>query len=425
MQSAGMEMREMRINPLSFVRSVEKIAGEPPKSFLMALRVDSRSAGSIADVAGVEEGDYLLYVDEVPASEMDYAEMAIHCAEVRYTFYRPSESAYLYLKAAGSPLGVKFAKADETVLHEYTYGIDAVDHTDLYPIWNRRNWRMLQEITKKAFSPLLVWLNHLGDTADYCPEYLFNGAALYDSGNRSKGMRRILRFAEIHPESHTKEQSAVVIYYQGQQLLHSGDRTGAIEHLHAAFEHWPHHRITEELQELTGEGPVFKTHWPGQRFPCNYRLQRVVFGDGAWLQLSDELKAMESGQLFIICMLNGYRVNRFYNAFMQRYLGYLNSFPGLIHGLHVVTSEPWQENHPSYFEHEQRVLEEKGEINLLFDPDWELWNILEPHGSPAIFVLDKNGMVHHEGELLATDLWDVLSRFQRAPETDESSVGNC
>ena len=402
----------MIIDGKAYIDEIKTVDSPEPEGLHTSLTARKIITGSVADIAGIRSGDYLIRVNDTPANEVDFSRLAILCTTAKYVFYQPSKQCYLELFARTIPLGIEFVKSNETVLHEYTKDVQLANHVDLYPVWNARNWEMLKKITDTAFMPVVMWLNCLVKAGFYSPEYLFSGAALYDAGDRKKGMQRIKCFSVSSPQSHTQEQSAVVNYYFAQEMLNSNDPDGAVELLYEAFNQHPYERIADDIEKLTGERPVADKYWPGREFPANYNLQRVIFGEG-WVRLSQELGAMRDDQLFVICMLNGYRVNRFYNAFMYRFHGYQKCFPDLVYGLHVISSDPWQENHPDYFVYEKEYMDEMGEINLLHDPDWELWQKLDPHGSPAIYVLDKNGMIYHEGELLETDFCHVLEKFSR------------
>ena len=51
-----------------------------------------------------------------------------------------------------------------------------------------------------------MWMNCLAKNIEYCPEYLFSGAALYDSGKRKKGMSRIKCFYDAFSDSLSQEE---------------------------------------------------------------------------------------------------------------------------------------------------------------------------------------------------------------------------
>lgn len=392
----------------STIKSVTRNTVDKPAQLHFSMQVNKVDPASPAQAAGIKPGDLLLYVNTTPANSVDYAELAIVTDDVRYTFYKPAEGEQLVVEMKSVPLGAELIKSNETVFYEYSKDINSAHHTNLYPIWNRGEWQELQRITDKAFIPIVMWLSYLGNSAEYSPEYLFNGAALYDGGQRKKGMARIQRFEKTLPNMHTHEQQAVVKYYYAQEALHANNKELAIELLREAFGMSQYDRIADQIQKLTGERPVVPHRWLHQPFPLNYQLQRVIYGDG-WVKLSDTLNAMQNDQLLVVCVLGGYRVNRFYNAFMQRYTGYRKWFADKIYGLHVITADPGQENHPDYFEHEARCIKQGNDVVILHEIDWEICNTLEIPGSPSFYVLDKNGVVRHDGELYHSDIWSLIS----------------
>lgn len=400
----------MLIDTSSLIKSIKIISGDAPKSLKSALKVNSLVKGSSADLAGIREGDYLLYVNNEPANIVDYPQMSARCIEVTYTFFSIRDKQYVEVNAMSAPLGASFIKTNETVYYEYTKDIERADYNDLYPIWNNRNWKALKKITDKAFIAIIMWMNCLAKNIEYCPEYLFSGAALYDSGKRKKGMSRIKCFYDAFSDSLSQEEDSIVKYYYAREMLKNNERKAAIELMQEAYMQGRHERIAKELFKLTGEKPVYNDYWPGREFPYDYYLKQAIYSDGGWVKLSATLQAMDSDQLLIICMLANFRTNIFYDRFMHRLIGYANCFPGVIFDLHVIISNVLGSNHdyPELLEHEVQYAKRNNSISVLLDTDEQLWDALEPHGSPTIYVLDKKGIVLHEGELFENDLWDVL-----------------
>ena len=64
----------MLIDASSLIKSIKIVSGDPPKSLISALKVNSLVTGSSADLAGIREGDYLLHVNNQPANTVDYPE---------------------------------------------------------------------------------------------------------------------------------------------------------------------------------------------------------------------------------------------------------------------------------------------------------------------------------------------------------------
>ena len=405
----------MLIDASSLIKSINSISGEAPKSLRSALKVSSIVKGSSADLAGISEGDYLLYVNNEPANIVDYPQMAVRCIEVTYTFYIVRYKQYLEVNALSAPLGASFIKTIETVYYEYTKDIERANYNDLYPIWNSRNWKDLKKITNKAFITIIMWMNCLAKNIEYCPEYLFSGAALYDSGKRNKGMRRINCFYDAFAYGVSQEEDSIVKYYYAKEMLKNNEREAAIELMQEAYMQGRHERIANELFQLTGERPVYNDYWPGRQFPYDYYLKQVIYNDGGWVKLSTTLNFMERDQLLIVCMLADFRTNIFYDRFMHRLIGYVNCFPGVVFDLHVIVSNTHGSNYDysELLKYEKKYFNQNNSISVLLDADEQLWDMLEPHGSPTIYVLNKKGIVLHEGELFENDLWDVLLKTEQ------------
>ena len=178
-----------------------------------------------------------------------------------------------------------------------------------------------------------------------------------------------------------------------------------------AFSQWPHKRIQEEIHELTGDYYTFNRYWPDREFTCGYVFEQVHFGQGT-VSFEQAINNMGENQFLLICVMGGYRVNRFYNSFMHRHLSYMKYFSDYIYDLHIITSEPDQENHPDYFVHEKEVIDTLGPIKLLNDPEWDICECLEPHGSPTIYAVNKSRNVMYEGELFDCDIWDLINEVE-------------
>lgn len=387
-------------------------AAEEPSPSLDTLYVGKVAAGSLASAIGVTEGDLLISINEKPPCDMDLTELAITEASLHYVCYQPGKRRLLSALCSSAPLGVELHKSASTVLRSYSTDPHNSDHTDLYPIWNSGDWQALRDITLKAINPVKMSLLNLFRALYYSPEYLLYGAALYELGQHAQGMKIIRRFERCQPQAHTQEQDAIVDYYYARQLRDQDLPEEAADLLLEAFAAHPHQRIGRLLRKLTGREYTPQHRWSGEKFTCDYRLERAD-SSGEYVDFTATIDDMNERQILLLCNLASYRTNRFYNAFMHRYLAWKRHFGEFIHDLHVASCAPEQENCEEYFYHEARAAGALGPVKLLDDSAWQLTHCLEPDGSPTIYAIGKDRNVLFEGDPFDVDFWNIIGHLEQ------------
>jgi hypothetical protein len=128
------------------------------------------------------------------------------------------------------------------------------------------------------------------------------------------------------------------------------------------------------------------------------------------VSLADALAALGHDQLLCVCLLASYRSNGPYSELLQRWRNFMAYMGEFLGGLHVLTMET--KRHPNreyHYECEARVRALGRPFHLLHEHDMGVVRVIEPPGSPAVFLLDRTGTVVYHGRLDAVDMWDVLA----------------
>jgi len=360
-------------------------------------RVKTVAPISPAAHAGIVPGDLLVSMNGQSASVLDPELYRLRATERSYVFFSPNTHEKVELTATRVDLGMELQRTAEAVVAGYKP--ESFDVEPLMTVWEAGAWEALEKLAGLALqarkdrnSPALVFL----------------GAARYELGRRSEGHGLVQEFIQKYMRNWTIGYRAVAGYVVGQDCLASGDRARALTILTEAFDDGPYDRIANAIATLGVPRPTPKTTIAGQQFPGHYELPTLV-GPNRTLTLSEALLPMRPGQLFLLCLLDGYRGNGPYNDFMQRYQIFCSSFKDWLVGLHVVTeiaARPPDRDY--YFRYEDEAFAKKLPLEVLLDKGGAQTRVIQPTGSPFVMAIDKDVVVHAEGEMSGIDLWKAL-----------------
>jgi tetratricopeptide (TPR) repeat protein len=355
--------------------------------------------GSVAAHAGIAPKDFLAQMDGAAASTLVPELYLYHAPRHEYVFYARSSHEAIDLHATGIDIGVEVAYTPEAI--RASYDPRNPNYKSLEALWEARDHATLETLCSET----------LARGPRDSPALLFRGAALYEAARHDEALKLLREYHDEYASHWTMNFTAVALYYLGLDALQNGQRDQALGLLYTAFDHNDFDRIAAALEKQTGERPAPPPpRWVGQRFPVDYHLPALDTAQPVTVKLSDRLAAMPEEKRLIVCVLDGYRGNGPYNAFMARYLGWAAHFAPYLYGLDAITEirdRPAKRDH--YFRYEDQVRAARLPFALLLDASGAVAAAIEPHGSPHILVLDRQGIVRYEGEMESADLWALLS----------------
>jgi hypothetical protein len=165
------------------------------------------------------------------------------------------------------------------------------------------------------------------------------------------------------------------------------------------------------IQKATGMRPAPPpARWLQRRFPLAYEYPTIDVKTPRSVALAAALATMSNDQLLAVCLLGSYRSNGPYADFLLRWWNYATYFAPFFAGLHVLTSRT--QRHAGRAAHHAREAEVRAigcPFHLLHERDEAVLRAVQPTRSPAVFLLDRTGMVVYEGLLDVVDVWDVLA----------------
>jgi hypothetical protein len=360
------------------------------------------AAHSPAAELGLAPKDFLVSLDGKEAAGLVPQTYLYEAEEHRWAFYSRPRHELIELLATGIEPGVEVERTLDAVKARYDPAKSSPK--DLEAVWEGRDWAALEALS-------LATLSARGRDRD-TPALAFLGAAQWETGRKAEGLALVREYVERYISSWTLNFAGIALSYLAQDLLSRGERDKGLAVLQKAFESHGCSRLADLVQKHTGERPPLETdRWRSLPFPIDYELPRIGEGE-ARVSLGQALGALRDGQLLAVCLLDGYRGNGPYNAFMARYKHYARWFGGYLAGLHVVTMEPERrEDRAHYFVAEDEVRAARLPLELLLE-DGAVSDAVQQTSSPFIVLLDRARRVRYEGELESVDLWDALWAVQ-------------
>jgi hypothetical protein len=367
-----------------------------PAQCMIVTRV---APGSIAARAGISPKDFLAQMDGEPASKLVPELYVFHAPKHTYVFYARSRHESVVLVTDGIDIGVELAFTPDAI--RASYDPKAPNYKALESLWEARDHKTLETLA--------------GDTlargARDSPALVYKGAALYEAGRHDEAMPLIHEYVQQFASHWTMNFTAVGLYYLGQDAIRQGQSEKGLGLLQTAFDYNSFDRIALAIEKQTGARPAAAPpRFKGKRFPINYDLPLLESAPPGRVSLFQTLTEMPPEKWLILCLLDGYRGNGPYNAFMLRYLGWGEHFAPFFHDLHVITEKherPVQ--YPQYFRAEDQARKARLPFSLLHDERGLLSAAIEPSGSPHMLVLERSGTIVYEGEMESADLWGLLA----------------
>src|SRR5262249_28054962 len=162
---------------------------------------------------------------------------------------------------------------------------------DLDTLWERQDWKALEEACTAIMNPGLMTRMRTGLSAEQLkrtPALLMLGVARYEQGDRKAGNEMIREYYDRYEDGFTVQFAAYGRYYLGLEARKQGSEAEAQELFKEAYANYGAERIgreiapepeIEEVQEVEGvtedDGiPVLETVEPDRRFPLMYVLPR-------------------------------------------------------------------------------------------------------------------------------------------------------
>jgi hypothetical protein len=360
--------------------------------------------GSVAAHAGIAPKDFLAQLDGDAASTLMPELYLYHAPKHQYVFYARAQHEAVELSTTGIDIGVEVGFTPDAI--RASYNAKDPNYKSLEALWEARDHATLETLAADT----------LARGPRDSPALLFRGAALYEAAREDEAMKLLREYHDQFASHWTMNFTAVALYYLGLDALQNGRREQGLGFLYTAFDHNAFERIALAIEKVTGARPAPPASaWTGRRFPIDYRLPLLDSPQPGTIALSATLAAMPPEKLLLLCLLDGYRGNGPYNAFMARYLGWATHFAPFLHGLHVITEIAQRPpERASYFRNEDKVRAAKLPLSLLYDESGrdgpaQVSTVIQPQGSPHIMVLDHQATVRYEGELECVDLWGLLT----------------
>jgi len=335
----------------------------------------------------------------------------------RYLFTRPDGAEQIALTTTGVNVGVELVRTPEHLMQRY----DPLqpDETALLELWRQGEWEALKKLAWRTLTQQRgaagvlntgLFARFLGGgkiKLRNTPALLFHGAALYESGQRKEGMEQITEFKVQYGHQWPTSYLAVAHFYVALEKAAGGNRDLAVDLMVQAYMLDPLDRVADTVESLVGRRPSNR-FWYGERFP-DYNLDGVD-GSSKNIKLYDCLYTMDDSQLMAVCLLGGFRGNAQYSEFMRRYVNYAAWFGDFLYELHVITHRTVRDSdRPEHYFGEDLALRSGAPFRVLEDYRAFVQRAIKPHTIPAIYLINKQGYVVHEGQLGPVDLWDAVA----------------
>ncbi len=365
---------------------------------------------SIASYAGIAPGDLLVSVAGRTAAKAGTDLNRLDASERRYQLYSPSTGERLRLETTGVPIGIEVRPSPAAITATYQ---TSADPAVLLGLWEAGKWTMLERLAatsvgKPGFLGRLLGRSRRRNT----PALVLLGAALYERGEKRKGLALLHEYEGRYARYWTMDYFAIARYYAGKERLAAKDEPGALAHFEKAYELNPFERIADAIGKLKGRRPGKPARFLG-RLPLEYDLP-LLDGSGH-VSFAHAVETLRKGQLLALVVLGSYRGNGPYDALMRRWAVYAGTFRDFLPALHVVTEKKEREaDRPDWYKGEDQLRIRNLPLAVLWDRGGDVARAVQPSGSPWVFLVDHERTVHHDGDLGDVEIWDALAAAQRA-----------
>jgi hypothetical protein len=383
----------------SHVKGLRREAAPSPPKAVSCLAVRKVAKRCVASHAGIAAGDLLALVDGSPASRQSPKLYDDRAKKRLLTFYSRSRKETIELATTGIEIGVDLEYTAEAIRARFKPADPDLDA--LERLWELGECAMLGELSRAVLA-----VKGGAET----PALLFDGVALWESGQYAAGLERMRGFVARFGKNWTMNFSAIAGHYAGLDELRQGRKDAGLARLRGAFDYFPLESTADAIAEVTGVRPALDTlRWTGRPFPVEYALPSIE-GEKKTVALAPTLQDMEPQRLLCVCVLANYRSNGPYYDLLNRYHNFATHFAPFLAGMHVITTEPNRYPHRPYHytrEDEVRALPLPFEVLL---EQGDVVGALAPSGSPFALLVDAQGTIAYEGDLETVDFWNTLAR---------------
>jgi hypothetical protein len=392
------------------VRTMKRETSPGAPDVSQSLEVVRVARTSIAAFAGIVPGDLLVSVGARHAAKVGTDLNKVEAGERRYQLYSPGSGARLRLEATGVPIGIEVRPSPAAITATYQA---APDPALLPALWDAGKWTMVERLAS-AELPKPGLISALFRRARRrTPSLLLVGAALYERGERRKGLAMIREYETEAARFFSMEYLAIAHYYDAKERLAARDEDGARTHLQKAYELAPLERVADALAKLTGSRPGRAARFLGKRLPLDYELSGPDGGER--VSLAGASTALAPARLLGLVVMGTSRGNAAYDILLRRWLVYATAFREMLAALHVVAESARREaDHPEWYKGEDLLHLRGLPITLLHDRSGDVARTVQPPSTPWMFLVDRARVVHLEGGLGDVEIWDALASAERA-----------
>lgn len=392
------------------VRTMKRETSPGAPDVSQSLEVVRVARTSIAAYAGIVPGDLLVSVGGRAAAKVGTDLNKVDAGERRYQLYSPGSGERLRLEATGVPIGIEVRPSPAAITATYQA---APDPALLPSLWDAGKWAMLERLASSELPKPGILSALFGRARRRTPSLLLLGAALYERGERRKGLAMIHEYENEAARFFSMEYLAIARYYEAKERLAAKDEDGARAHLQKAYELAPLARVADALAKLTGSRPGKPSRFLGRRLPLDYELSPPDGGER--VSLEGSAGALAPGRLLALVVMGTSRGSAAYDALLRRWSLYAPSFKEHLGPLHVVTETGRREpEHPEWYKAEDLLHLRGLPITLLLDRGGGVARTIQPPSTPWVFLLDRGRVVHAEGGLSDVEIWDALASAERA-----------
>ena len=407
-------MKQLAFNQLTFTckEELESLSLNP----LKVMHITLVFPNSPAEKFGLLPGDFLGKVNGKDSVDLDFDQLYENEDQIRYEIHRPSECLTLTIEGSPSPVGI---------LCEHTSGAivsrcDAHDALpiELYHLWERSEWNNLLQASvnflfkSDAAERFLRRFIHrsLMKELDETPAVLMQGVALFELGEKEKGMHMISQFEQERMYGWTTNWYALTYYYLGFDALQRGNHLEAFNLLTTSELYCNCQVLQARLQALNIEPSEKIADWEGSHFPLNFELD--VLEQISKVNFNSLLACLGQSELLILCLMPGYRVNGPYSEVLTLYKQLVRHVPEFISPLYVITdTTEFAADKDWVLESEKQAVNDGYKINLLFDKNGTVAEALGQTTAPYLYLINKDGIIlNADSEFQFDDIWYLLKQ---------------
>ncbi|MCO7223028.1 hypothetical protein [Pleionea sp. CnH1-48] len=368
-------------------------------------------SGSPAEAFGLQPGDFLGTVNGVAAIDVDLSSIYDAKTNNHYFVHRASESRSFYIEGCHLPLGIEAENTTKNIVKSFEEG--EFDDSELYQLWERKDWKSLLKASVHAsnqenwFSRIFAKLLKLEVPGI---AILTHGIALYELGEKSKGLELIENYRDEHIDGWTTNWHALTFYYLGLAERENGNMEEAHKLLYTS-EYYCRCDVLHAMLLTFGIEESDKEPWTGEFFPIDFHLDN--FEGTKEYQLSKIIDGLEPNKLLYLCVMPSYRGNGPYNDRVATYEKLIDNFSDLTSPLYVISDKKEaSETMPGwYIENEKKLLAEGKPLIQLYDEDRQVADVLDQSTSPNIYILNKQGKIIDSGlGFYYQNIWTLLEK---------------